>query len=62
VLDQMATRLRGLLPGSSTDEDALGVLATMVGGMVLARAVDDPAQSERLLRAAKRFAGRAAHP
>lgn len=62
VIDQMAARLLGLLPGSSTEEDALGVLATMVGGMVLARAVDDPGQSERLLRAAKRFAGRAASP
>jgi AcrR family transcriptional regulator len=37
-------------------EDALRVTATMVGAIILARAVDDPPLAERILRAARHVA------
>jgi TetR/AcrR family transcriptional repressor of nem operon len=39
-------------PGGSND-DILAIVATMVGAMVLARAVDDPDLSDRILAAAR---------
>ena len=59
VVESISGRLRRLMSTSTTEEQALGALATMVGGMVLARGVEDPAQSERILRAARRFVMRA---
>jgi TetR/AcrR family transcriptional repressor of nem operon len=50
------TRLNGLLPvgRKRRSEDAvLSTMATMVGAMVLARAVDDSALSDRVLSAAR---------
>jgi TetR/AcrR family transcriptional repressor of nem operon len=51
----MIGRLAALLPehdGHRRDEHALAATATLVGALVLARAVDDPALSDRLLAAA----------
>ena len=39
--------------GTAPSEDALRVAATMVGAVVLARAVDDPRLAARILRAAR---------
>ncbi len=47
-------RIAGLLPGRrASEDDALAVVATMVGALVLARAVDDPELSDRILAAAR---------
>jgi TetR/AcrR family transcriptional regulator, transcriptional repressor for nem operon len=40
--------------GPSDEEPALATLATMVGALILARAVDDPGLSDRILTAARR--------
>jgi len=48
-------RMMAVIPGRSLArkrERALATLATLVGAMVLARAVDDPAFSEEILKAA----------
>ena len=48
----VTTRISRLLPGRRTSEDdALNVVATMVGALILARAVDDPDLSDRILAA-----------
>lgn len=39
----------------STDDQALAVLATLVGALTLARAVDDPDLSDRILSAARTY-------
>ena len=50
----VARRVARLLPGRAAAEDeALAVLATMVGALTLARAVDDPALADRILAAAR---------
>ena len=41
----------------SAHDRAVGTLALCVGGLLLARAVDDPAVSDDILRACRRFAG-----
>ena len=48
-------RIARLLPEGrrAREEEALAVMAALVGAMVLARAVDDPALSERILAAAR---------
>jgi TetR/AcrR family transcriptional repressor of nem operon len=47
-------RIAGLMPGRRGAEDeALAVVATMVGALTLARAVDDPDLSDRILAAAR---------
>ncbi len=47
-------RIAGLLPGGGKSEDeALAIVATMVGALTLARAVDDPDLSDRILAAAR---------
>ena len=43
-------------PGADPSEDTLRVTATMVGAIVLARAVDDAPLAERILRAARHVA------
>jgi len=49
-------RLTTLLEdGAADSQQAMGLLSLCVGGMVLARAVDDPALSDNLLKAAARF-------
>ena len=61
VIQSMLDRVRAVLPeGSDGEDDAIGMLALLVGGIVLSRAVGDPAMSERVLRAARRFARGAA--
>lgn len=56
-----AGRVARLLPGGRRqppDEEALAIMATLVGALILARAVDDPVLSERILGAARdRLAG-----
>jgi TetR/AcrR family transcriptional repressor of nem operon len=47
-------RIAGLMPGRRKSEDrALAIVATMVGALTLARAVDDPELSDRMLAAAR---------
>ena len=49
-------RIARLLPQGhrqAPEDEALAVIATLVGALVLARAVDDPALSKRILAAAK---------
>jgi TetR/AcrR family transcriptional repressor of nem operon len=49
-------RLAALLParrGRQREDDALAMLATMAGAMMLARAVDDPEFSDRILSACR---------
>ena len=49
-----ARRIAGLLPGHRAAEDeALAALATMVGALILARAVSDPQLSDHILAAAR---------
>ena len=47
-------RIAGLTPGRRKSEDeALAIVATLVGALSLARAVDDPELSDRILAAAR---------
>src|SRR4051794_799549 len=47
-------RIASLMPGRRKSEDeALAIVATMVGALTLARAVDDPQLSDRILSAAR---------
>ena len=49
-----AARLAGVLPAHrhpAPEDEALAVLASLVGGLILARAVGDPALSDRILAA-----------
>jgi TetR/AcrR family transcriptional regulator, transcriptional repressor for nem operon len=51
----MVERIAGLMPGRRSSEDAaLSAAATMVGALTLARAVDDPELSDRILAAARK--------
>lgn len=53
-LRAMAARVSTLLPrraGQTREHEALAVVAALVGGLILARAVDDPALSDRILAA-----------
>jgi TetR/AcrR family transcriptional repressor of nem operon len=43
-------------PGEDAADRALATIALSVGGLALARAVDDPALSDRILRACRRLA------
>src|SRR6185437_9560934 len=53
----MVKRIAGLMPGHRKSEDAaLAIVATMVGALTLARAVEDPDLSDRILAAARRLA------
>ena len=50
----MAKQVASLMPGRRKAEDeALPIVATMVGALMLARAVDDPKLSDRILAAAR---------
>lgn len=50
----LVKRIADLLPGHRESEDeALTIVGTMVGALILARAVDDPALSNRILVAAR---------
>ncbi|HEX8930940.1 MAG TPA: TetR/AcrR family transcriptional regulator, partial [Actinomycetota bacterium] len=55
-LQATVERIARLLPEGrrrAREEEALAVTAALVGALVLARAVDDPALSERILAATK---------
>lgn len=55
LVDEFARKLpEG--PGLTPEERALATFALCVGGLCLARAVDDPNLSERILRACRRLA------
>jgi hypothetical protein len=45
---------------SVAHEKAMGVVASLIGALVLARAVDDPQLSKAIRKAAREFIGRAA--
>jgi TetR/AcrR family transcriptional repressor of nem operon len=47
------TRLVGAKDRRKRENDALAIAATMVGGMILARAVDDRDLSDRILAACR---------
>jgi TetR/AcrR family transcriptional repressor of nem operon len=58
-------RLAALLPAGAKkqrEDQALACLATLVGALVLARAVDQPALSDRILSAGRAHLGRQARP
>jgi TetR/AcrR family transcriptional repressor of nem operon len=47
-------QIAGLIPGRRKSEDeALAIVATMVGALILARGVDDPELSDRILAPAR---------
>lgn len=46
-------RIADLMPGRKSEDEALAIVATMVGALTLARAVDDPDLSGRILAAAR---------
>lgn len=55
-LRHIVERLTGLMrsiPARRREEEALAVIATLVGALVLARAVDDAELSDRILRASR---------
>ena len=51
----MAARIGGLVGTRRAPEEALAIVAAMVGGLTLARAVDDPELSDRILAAVRRL-------
>jgi TetR/AcrR family transcriptional repressor of nem operon len=54
VLRAVVKQIASLMPGRRKSEDeALGIVATMVGALTLARAVDDPELSDRIMAAAR---------
>jgi TetR/AcrR family transcriptional repressor of nem operon len=52
-LRRMVGRIAALMPGRDREDAALAAAATLVGALVLARAVDDPALSARILAAGR---------
>jgi TetR/AcrR family transcriptional repressor of nem operon len=59
VLRQVASNIAAHVPptaGGSTSDQALALLALLVGGMTLARAVADESLSDRILAACRKFA------
>jgi TetR/AcrR family transcriptional repressor of nem operon len=54
IVREVVKRVASLMPGRCKSEDeALAIVATMVGALTLARAVDDPELSDRILSAAR---------
>lgn len=54
VLRAVVKQIAGLMPGRrKTEDEALGIVATLVGALTLARAVNDPELSDRILTAAR---------
>ena len=50
----VARRIASLIPGRrAPEEEALAIVATMIGALTLARAVDDPDLSDRILAAVR---------
>ena len=55
VIDEVSSGLRDL-PGNDHDDRAIALLSLLAGGVTLARAVRDPAMSERIANAVGRYA------
>lgn len=53
MLKKLSSRMDGSLKPRQRDEQALAVAASLVGALVLARAVNDPELSDAILRATK---------
>lgn len=53
MIGQLSGRMEPGLKQRQRDEEALAVVASLVGALVLARAVDDPKLSDDILRATK---------
>ena len=53
MIGQLNGRMEHGLKQRQRDEEALAIVASLVGALVLARAVDDPKLSDDILRAAK---------
>jgi TetR/AcrR family transcriptional repressor of nem operon len=56
VYQGMVTRIGKLLPGQSDRQQRLAATAMMIGGVAIARALDDPATKDELLVACRKFA------
>ena len=64
-LRAIAARLAAVLPArrhQAPEDEALAAIATLVGGLILARAVDDPALSDRILASCTRHLTHGATP
>ena len=55
IVDEVSSGL-GDLPGDDHDDRAIALLSLLAGGVTLARAVRDPALSERIAHAVSRYA------
>lgn len=55
IVDEVSSGLRDL-PGEDHDDRAIALLSLLAGGVTLARAVRDPAVSERIANAVARYA------
>ena len=54
MIRQLSSRMGSVLKQRQRDEKALAMVASLVGALVLARAVNDPKLSDDILRATKR--------
>jgi AcrR family transcriptional regulator len=61
IVEEVASGLRDL-PGNDHDDRAIALLSLLAGGVTLARAVRDPATSERIANAVSRYAMALAEP
>lgn len=61
IVDEVSTGLEDV-PGTDRDDRAIALLALLSGGVTLARAVRDPALSERIAHAVGRYATTLAEP
>ena len=57
MIGQLSGRMEPGLKQRQRDEEALAIVASLVGALVLARAVDDPKLSDDILRATKNRLG-----
>jgi TetR/AcrR family transcriptional repressor of nem operon len=53
MIDRVS-ELIGELPTNRRNEEALAMVATMVGALILSRAVDDPQLADRILAACRK--------
>lgn len=56
VYQGMVTRIGKLIPGQSDRQQRLAATAMMIGGVAIARALNDPATQDELLVACRKFA------
>ena len=61
IVDEVSSGL-GDLPGDDHDDRAIALLSLLAGGVTLARAVRDPALSERIAHAVSRYASALTEP